>query len=69
MRMSHSIKVNDENYNRLLELEGKRETFNDIISRLIRVYDTLFSVKDILGPSHPIAAGHGPGSQDEKAPD
>lgn len=50
--MSKSIKVSDEVYNDLLKMQQPRETLSEIIKRLIRVYATLFSIKETLGPSH-----------------
>lgn len=50
--MSKSIKVSDQVYNRLLELLKPRETFSEVIQRVLKVYDTVSNVSDILGPSH-----------------
>ena len=50
--MMHSIKVSDKNYNRLRELQGPRETYNDVVGRLVFIRDTIAAVGDTLGPSH-----------------
>ena len=50
--MSKAIKVKDEVYNELLILQYPRETISEVIARLLRVYSTLFSAADALGPRH-----------------
>ena len=50
--MSKSIKVTEEVYKDLLEMQRPRETFSEEIERLLRVYRTLFEVRETLGPSH-----------------
>ena len=50
--MSKSIKVDDKVYERLVELTIHRETFNHVIERLLRLWDMMHNVTEILGPSH-----------------
>lgn len=50
--MSHSIKVSDGVYITLEAIRGKRETFSQVVERLIRVYASLKDVSETLGPSH-----------------
>ena len=49
--MSHSIKINDLTYNDLREIQGPRETYNDVVSRLLDIYKMLRGVE-------PMLAGH-----------
>jgi len=53
--MGKSIKVSNEMYVALIEMQRPRETFSEEIERLLRVYQTLFGVKETLGPSHFLA--------------
>ena len=41
-----SIKIKEETWNTLRELQGKRETYDDLVSRLIKVYVGLLSLID-----------------------
>jgi len=50
--MSKTIKVEDRVYDRLEEIREKRETFSEAVERLLKVYDTIKTVSDTLGPSH-----------------
>ena len=50
--MNKTIKVEDQVYDRLEEIREKRETFSECVERLLKVYDTIKTVSDILGPSH-----------------
>ena len=50
--MSKTIKLTDETYAALENLREKRETFDEAVQRLFRVYKTISNVSDILGPSH-----------------
>ena len=50
--MSKTIKVEDQVYDRLEEIREKRETFSECVERLLKVYDTIKTVSDTLGPSH-----------------
>jgi len=50
--LSKTIKVEDRVYNRLEEIREKRETFSEAVERLLKVYDTIKTVSDTLGPSH-----------------
>lgn len=50
--MSHSVKVSDQVYTNLLRLQGPRETFSEVIGRMIFIRDTIASIGDTLGPAH-----------------
>ncbi len=50
--MSKTIRVRNQVYNELEELRDKRETFSEVIERLIKLYSTMRNVSDNLGPSH-----------------
>lgn len=50
--MSKTIRVRNQVYNELEELRDKRETFSEVILRLIKLYITMQSVSGNLGPSH-----------------
>jgi len=50
--MSKAIKVRDHIYTKLDDMRGKGETFSDVISVLLKVYETIKTTSDILGPSH-----------------
>jgi len=50
--MSKSIKVSDEVYHRLMGMLTVRETFSQVIERLLEVYYKIESVSSTLGASH-----------------
>lgn len=50
--MSKAIKVRDDIYEKLDDIRGKGETFSDVIAVLLKVYVTIKTTSDILGPSH-----------------
>uniref|UniRef100_A0A6M3Y427 Putative antitoxin n=1 Tax=viral metagenome TaxID=1070528 RepID=A0A6M3Y427_9ZZZZ len=50
--MSKTIWLKEETKERLDNIRAKGETFDQVVERLIRVYTTLFSVSETLGPSH-----------------
>lgn len=50
--MSKTIRLEDEVYNDLDEIREKRETFSQVVARIIRVYATIKDVSDNLGPDH-----------------
>ncbi len=50
--MHHSIKVRDEVYDDLRRLQRPRETYNEVISRLLMIAKPLLEAARILGPSH-----------------
>lgn len=52
--MSHTIKLEDQVFEKLQSLQGHRETYSQTVERLIRVVQTLDQVVEILGPSHHI---------------
>ena len=48
--MYKSIKIKEETWNTLRELQGKRETYDDLVSRLIKVYNVLVGVMVLYVP-------------------
>jgi hypothetical protein len=50
--MRKSIKVSEQNYLELESLLEPRETFDDVVGRLLHVFRTMRTVSDTLGPSH-----------------
>lgn len=46
--MSHSIKINDKAYNDLREMQAPRETYNDVVSRLLDMWRMLQGIEPIL---------------------
>lgn len=50
--MSKTIKVSDEVFSDLQELQGPRETYSHVIERLVQIVKELRGVSTILGPSH-----------------
>lgn len=50
--MSKTIKITNEVYTNLEAIREKRETFSDVVERLIGVYAKIRAVSDTLGPSH-----------------
>lgn len=50
--MRKSIKLEEQVYLDLERLMVSRETFSEVVARLISVYNTLKSVSDTLGPGH-----------------
>jgi len=66
--MSKSIKIKDSLYDRLVEIMDKRETFSDVLTRVLRVYDTVSSVRDTLGPHHYLMGGRDSFGREVKTP-
>jgi len=50
--MSKTIRVDDSVYGELEEFRGKRETFSQVIERLLAIVRPLREASSILGPSH-----------------
>ena len=50
--MSKTIRVEDQVYNELEELRGKRETFSEVIARTVNAYNTILGIRDGLPASH-----------------
>jgi len=48
--VSKTIRLNDETYKALEELQQKRETFDAVVKRLIDVFVMLRDVSNTLGP-------------------
>ena len=49
---SKTIKVSEVNHNRLVALMRPRESFDEVITRLLDLYEMMTSVSETLGPSH-----------------
>jgi len=47
-----TIWLRPETKERLEQIREKGETFDEVVLRLIKVYDTIKTVSDTLGPSH-----------------
>ena len=74
--MSHSIKISDEVLDDLRSLQRPRETYNELINRLLNVFKLMEQVKPFLDRYHEElkqkvekiekeALAHGPGDQPE----
>ena len=50
--MSRSIKVSDEVYQELIAMLQARESFSQVIERMLKVYRTIKDVSEGLAPSH-----------------
>ena len=50
--MSKSIKVSDKVYEELRELQAPRETYTEVIDRLLSTIRPLREASKFLGPSH-----------------
>jgi len=50
--MSKTIKLNEGTYNDLDELREKRETFDEVVARVLRVHRTVQGLSDSLGDHH-----------------
>jgi len=50
--MSKTIWLRKETYDRLDALREKRETFSEVVDRLINLYVQMSDVSKTLGPSH-----------------
>ena len=61
--MSHTIKVSDETYRALEDLQEKRETFDEAVKRLIKVFRIIKQVSDTLGPGHYLRSDTPPGQE------
>lgn len=46
--MSKTIRLEDEVYNRLDNIRGKRETFSQSVDRLVKIHDGLGMITDII---------------------
>jgi len=50
--LARVIKVSDEVYGQLDGLKLRRETFSEVVERLIKVYDIIWDISEALGPGH-----------------
>lgn len=50
--MSKVIKVSNQVYTALDTLRGQRETFSEVVERLLKLHTTMVDVAKILGPAH-----------------
>ena len=46
--MSHTIKLQDKEFKDLQELQGPRETYNDVINRLLAMWRALRGIEPII---------------------
>ena len=53
--MRKQISLDIAVYEQLDTLRGKRESFSQLVERLVKVYKTLFEVAEVLGPAHYLA--------------
>lgn len=49
---SKSIRIREVTYERLRSLRAPRESYNEVIERLLNVMETWRAVSDTLGPAH-----------------
>lgn len=54
MGKATTIWVKGETYQRLDNLRGKRESFDQVINRLCGVYETIKAIPDTVGPGHQV---------------
>jgi len=64
--MSKTIKLQDETYHRLEEIQEKKETFSQAIDRLLDLYIMMDNVSKTLGPSHLLKSAQPLGKGDQK---
>lgn len=57
--MSRSIKVSDQVYRELRELQGPRETYSHVIERLLAIVRPIRDAAGFLGPGHDLRGGLG----------
>lgn len=50
--MAKTIKVEEQEYQKLDEIKEKGETFAQVIQRLLDIYAMVFDLSKRLGPSH-----------------
>jgi hypothetical protein len=50
--MSKTIRVQDDIYEQLEKIRDWKETFSQVLGRLLKVYKTIYTIRDILGPGH-----------------
>ncbi len=50
--MTHSIKVSDEVFQTLRQLQKPRESYNEILSRVLAAYQVIQGIRDGLPASH-----------------
>ena len=56
---SKSIRVSLSNYERLVDIGHKNDSFNDIISRLLDDYEEYQEIKDLIEADKEFANGEG----------
>ena len=64
--MTKLIKLHDDTYARLDEVREKRETFSQVVDRLLDLYIMLEDVSKTLGPSHYLQQRPTPEKGDQK---
>ncbi len=51
----YSIKLHQEVYDRLCQFQGKKETFNQAVDRLLKVWEGFHSLSQVVGGMHEFA--------------
>ena len=64
MAKPKTIKLTEETYNALDELREKRETFDEAVKRLLRVFREVAQVAGTLGPGHHLKGSKPPGEEE-----
>lgn len=59
--MSKTIRVEEGVYEQLDKIRDWKESFSQVIERLLKVYKTIYDLSEILGPAHYLQEHkHGP---------
>lgn len=67
--MSKTIRVSTPTWEKLEALRDWKETFSEVIERLLKLHATLSSVSDTLGPGHYLKQHPLGGKTVEETPD
>jgi len=59
--MRKTIKVDEQTYKDLDEIRDKRETFDEVVKRVIAVFKQIQQLSDDLGPGHYLKSDTSPG--------
>lgn len=61
--MSKIVKLQENVYDQVTELMRPKETYSEVIERLLEVYETIYNVSQILGPGHYLKGDRSPGGK------
>lgn len=50
--MSKMIRIDEKVYDQLDSIRDWKESFSLVIARLLKVYKTIYEIREILGPGH-----------------